>query len=228
MPRRDQHTQPESEFLEKVIQVSRVSKKTKGGNQIGFSTLVVVGDKKGRVGVAVGKAPDVLSSIKKGVRKAKKRFVRVPLKNGTIPFAIEHKHGAGRVYLKPAPKGSGIIAGGAVRAVVEAAGVTDVVGKILGSNNQINTVYATYDALREIRRLVKVKQITIKSSSDSESKAEVKQAAKPAVQKKDANASQPSKKASVKAASADTKKKQATKTTTNKKNAGTKATSTKG
>lgn len=153
----------EKEFFEKVVQVSRVSKKTKGGNNISFTSLVVVGDKNGRVGVALGKAPDVLSSIKKGVRKAKKSLIRVPIKNGSIPFATEAKHKAARVYLKPAPKGSGIIAGGAVRAVVEAAGITDIVGKILGSNNQMNNVYATHQALEEIRRIVKVKDINIPS-----------------------------------------------------------------
>jgi small subunit ribosomal protein S5 len=158
------YARPEKEFNEKVVQVNRVSKKTKGGNQIGFSVLMVVGDKKGRVGVALGKAPDVLSSIKKGVRKAKKQMIRVPLRGGTIPFAIETKYGAARVYLKPAPEGSGIIAGGAVRAVVEAAGVTDIVGKIMGSSNQANNVYATFKALQEIRRLVKVKDIKLEKT----------------------------------------------------------------
>jgi small subunit ribosomal protein S5 len=153
--------QEPKEFIEKIVQVNRVSKKTKGGNQIGFTVLVVVGDRKGKVGVALGKAPDVLSSIKKGIRKAKKNLITVPLHKNTIPFRIETKHGAAKVMLKPAPRGSGIIAGGAVRAVVEAAGVTDIVGKILGSNNQANNVYATFKALDEIRRLVKVKNIKL-------------------------------------------------------------------
>lgn len=153
--------QEPKEFDEKVVQVNRVSKKTKGGNQMGFSVLTVVGDKKGRVGVALGKAPDVLSSIQKGVRKAKKRLIRVPLKGTTIPFAIHIKYGAARIMLKPAPKGSGIIAGGAMRSVVEAAGITDIVGKILGSNNKANNVYATFKALDHIRTLVKVKGINL-------------------------------------------------------------------
>lgn len=147
----------EKEFSEKVVQISRVSKKTKGGNQISFSALLVVGDKKGKVGVSLGKAPDVLSAIKKGVRQAKKNMIKVPLHNGTIPFAIQYKRGAAKIYLKPAPNGSGVIAGGAVRAVVEAAGVTDVVGKILGTNNQLNNVYTAFHALKEISRLVKLK-----------------------------------------------------------------------
>jgi small subunit ribosomal protein S5 len=164
------------EFLEKVVQINRVSKKTKGGNQIGFSALMVVGDKKGRVGVALGKAPDVLSSIKKGVRKAQKSLIRVPIKNNTIPFRIESKHGAARVMLKPAPPGSGIIAGGAVRAVVESAGITDIVGKIMGSNNQANNVYATFKALDKIRRLTKIKNIDLKPNK-SVSKSATKKSA---------------------------------------------------
>lgn len=150
------------EFSEKIVQINRVSKKTKGGNQASFSVLIVVGDKKGRVGVALGKAPDVLSSIKKAVRKAKKHMIHVPMKQTTIPFAIETKHGAAKIMLKPAPKGSGIIAGGAVRAVVEAAGIQDIVGKSLGSTNQANNVYATFKALREVERLVDLKQIELK------------------------------------------------------------------
>jgi len=152
---------PQSDFAEKVVKISRVSKKTKGGNQIGFSALIVVGDKKGKVGVALGKAPDVISSIKKGVRKAKKRMIRVPVKGTSIPFSVTTKFGAAKILLKPAPKGSGIIAGGAVRAVVEAAGISDIVGKILGSNNKANNVYATFKALTEIRRLVRVKNIKL-------------------------------------------------------------------
>jgi small subunit ribosomal protein S5 len=164
MPARNNQTKPVvKEFSEKIVRISRVSKKTKGGNQASFSVLVVVGDKKGRVGVALGKAPDVLSSIKKAVRKAKKGLITVPMKKTTIPFVIESKHGAAKIILKPAPAGSGIIAGGAIRAVVEAAGVGDVVGKILGSNNKANNVYATFKALREIERLVNIKKIELKS-----------------------------------------------------------------
>lgn len=163
--RQDNRRSEPSEFQEKIVQINRVSKKTKGGNQASFSVLVVVGDKKGRVGVALGKAPDVLSSIKKAVRKAKKHMITVPMKKTTIPFAIDTKFGAAKVMLKPAPAGSGIIAGGAVRAVVEAAGIADVVGKTLGSKNQANNVYATFKALKEIERLVTVKHIEIKKDT---------------------------------------------------------------
>jgi small subunit ribosomal protein S5 len=158
----DRRPRTPSEFEEKIVQVNRVSKKTKGGNQIGFAVLVVVGDKKGRVGVALGKAPDVLSSIKKGVRKAKKLFITVPIRNETIPFRIEIKFGAARVLLKPAPKGSGIIAGGAVRDVLEVAGIKNVVGKILGSNNQGNNAYATIEALKRLQLLCQIKGIETK------------------------------------------------------------------
>src|SRR5579859_463429 len=110
------------EFDEKVVQVSRVSKKTKGGNKMGFSVLMVVGDKKGRVGVGLGKATDVLSAIKKGVKKAKRKLITVPMNGTTIPFPIELKRGSAKIMLKPAPQGSGIIAGGPIRSVVDAAG----------------------------------------------------------------------------------------------------------
>lgn len=168
MATRMQQTPEVKEFSEKVVQVSRVSKKTKGGNQISFSVLMVVGDRKGRVGVALGKAPDVLSSIKKGVRRAKKNMIQVPLRGTTIPFSVQTKYGAAKILLKPAPKGSGIIAGGAIRAVVEAAGVSDIVGKILGSSNKASNVYATFQALDDIRRLAKIKGIKLTTAAELE------------------------------------------------------------
>ena len=143
----------EGEFEEKVVQVNRVSKKTKGGNKIGFSVLVVVGDRKGRVGVGLGKAPDVLSAIRKGVRRGRKKLIQIPMVNQTIPYPIRVKRGAAEVLLKPAPAGTGVIAGGAVRAVVEAAGIKDIVSKILGSDNQASNVYATLKALKQLERL---------------------------------------------------------------------------
>jgi len=140
-----------SEFDEKIVQVNRVSKKTKGGNKIGFSVLAVVGDKKGRVGVGLGGAPDVSSAVRKAVSYAKKHLFTVPMKDKTIPHEIHVKLGAARVLLKPAPAGTGVIAGGAVRAVVEAAGIRDIVSKILGSKNQASNVYATMEALRHLK-----------------------------------------------------------------------------
>lgn len=140
----------EKEFAEDIVQVNRVSKKTKGGNKIGFSVLAVVGDKKGKVGVGLGKAPDVAASIKKAVTIAKKHLIAVPIVNGTIPFGTSVKLGAARVMLKPAPQGSGIIAGGAVRSVVAAAGIHNISSKVLGSDNQASNVYATIEALKRI------------------------------------------------------------------------------
>jgi small subunit ribosomal protein S5 len=139
------------EFEEKVVQVNRVSKKTTGGNKIGFSVLVVVGDKRGRVGVGLGKAPDVTSAVRKGVAYAKKHLITVPMVKTTIPHEIRVKMGAAKVLLKPAPAGTGIRAGGAVRAVVEAAGIKDIVSKILGTDNKASNVYATFLALKKLR-----------------------------------------------------------------------------
>lgn len=145
------------EFEEKVVQVNRVSKKTKGGNKIGFSVLVVVGDKKGRVGVGLGGAPDVSSAIRKGIAYAKKHLLIVPMRGRTIPYEVRMKRGAALVMLKPAPAGTGVVAGGAVRAVVEAAGIKDIVSKILGSKNQASNVYATMEALKMLREIHKRK-----------------------------------------------------------------------
>lgn len=141
----------EKEFSEKVVQVNRVSKKTKGGNKIGFSVLVVVGDKNGRVGVGLGKAKEVSLSVAKAVQYAKKHLITVPLKGRTIPHDIRIKRGAAIVLLKPAPLGSGVIAGGAVRAVVEAAGIRDISSKVLGTGNQASNVYACLEALSRLK-----------------------------------------------------------------------------
>ena len=141
------------EFTEKVVQVNRVSKKTKGGNKFGFSVVVVVGDRKGRVGVGLGQAPDVQSGVRKAVVYAKKHLITVPLNGTTIPHSIRVKLGAAEVLLKPAPVGSGVIAGGAVRAVVGAAGIKDISSKVLGTKNQASNVYATLDAVRMLRPL---------------------------------------------------------------------------
>lgn len=146
----DQHRVP-SEFDEKVVQVNRVSKKTKGGNKIGFSVLIVVGDKKGKVGVGLGGAPDVSSAVKKAVVYAKKHMIVVPMHKTTIPHEVRVKRGAAMILIKPAPPGTGVIAGGAVRSVMEAAGVKDVVSKILGSKNQASNVYATMEALKKLK-----------------------------------------------------------------------------
>lgn len=146
------YNQEAKEFDEKVISVNRVSKKTKGGNQMRFSALVVVGDKKGRVGVGLGKSKDVASAIRKSVSHAKKHLINVPLVNGSIPHDITIKRGAAKVLLKPAPEGSGVIAGGAVRAVVEAAGIRNISSKVLGTKNQASNIYATLQALNSLQK----------------------------------------------------------------------------
>lgn len=153
------------EFEEKVVEVNRVSKKTKGGNRISFSALLVVGDRKGRVGIALGKAPDTVSAIRKGARRARKRLLSVPMRGTTIPFATKVKYGAAQVLLKPAPPGTGVIAGGSVRAVLEAAGVRDVVAKILGSSNKVTNVYATFEAFKLMQRIVSKKDATVQDSN---------------------------------------------------------------
>ena len=166
MYKRGERRQPE--FEEKVIRVSRVSKKTKGGDQMGFSVLMVVGDKKGKVGVGLGKAHDVISAIRKGVKQARKKMVEIPIDGTTLPFAVEGKFGAGHVQLRPATKGSGVIAGGPVRAVVEAAGIKDISAKILGSDNQATSVHATFAALKEATKIIKVRGIKIKQETVKE------------------------------------------------------------
>lgn len=145
------HNTQRSEFEEKIVQIRRVSKKTKGGNTIGFSVLVVVGDKKGKVGCGLESAPSVAAAIKKAVAYAKKHQVTVPMKNTTIPHEVLIKRGAARLFMKPAPSGSGVIAGGAVRAVFEAVGIRDVVAKMIGSRNQIANVYAAIEALSRLK-----------------------------------------------------------------------------
>ena len=142
-----------SEFDETVIQIKRISKKTKGGNQIRFSALVVVGDRQGKVGVALSKAPDVRNAIRKSFSAAKRKMIKVPLVGTTIPFSVHEKFSAAKILLKPAPPGSGIIAGGPMRVVLEAAGIRDASGKILGTKNKASNVYATLEALKTVARM---------------------------------------------------------------------------
>ena len=158
MDKRYNRRKEPKEFDEKGIRISRVSKKTKGGNQASFTALIVIGDRKGRVGVALGKAKDVLSAIKKGVRKAKKQLITIPLVDGrTGAHDVNIKYGAARLMIKPAPLGTGVIAGGSVRSVLELAGVKDVVAKTLGTNNKLTNVSATFNALKLMKKTVDTK-----------------------------------------------------------------------
>ncbi|KYO63914.1 MULTISPECIES: 30S ribosomal protein S5 [Thermovenabulum] len=151
------------EFVEKVVTIKRVSKVTKGGKNFRFAALVVVGNKNGKVGVGTGKALEIPDAIRKGIENAKKNMIDVPVINGTIPHEVIGESGAGKVLIKPAVEGTGVIAGGPVRAVLELAGIRNVVSKSLGSNNAKNMVDSAMDALKQLKRPEDVARLRGKS-----------------------------------------------------------------
>ena len=152
MPRNNYNPKREKpEFEQKMVDLARVTRVTKGGKQMNFRALMVIGDKKGKVGYGVAKGKDVTLAISKAVEQAKKKLEKITLHNGTIPHRIEEKYKAARILLKPAPQGTGVKAGGPMRIVLDMAGVENIIGKMMGSKNKINNVKCTYNALLKLK-----------------------------------------------------------------------------
>lgn len=159
----NQETKVESTFVDHVVNVRRVTKVTKGGKRFTFSALVVSGDQKGKVGIALGKSREVSSAIAKATNRARKNLITVPMRGDTLPYNATGRHGSSSVIVRSASKGTGLIAGGAVRMVMEAVGIKDVLTKSLGSSNRLNVIKATLNALAQLRSLGHVAKLRGKS-----------------------------------------------------------------
>ncbi|MFC4652940.1 30S ribosomal protein S5 [Lactococcus nasutitermitis] len=164
--RKNRREEVKSEFEERVVAINRVTKVVKGGRRLRFAALVVVGDRNGRVGFGTGKAQEVPEAIRKAIEAAKKNLITVPMVGTTLPHEALGQFGGGKILLKPAVEGAGVAAGGAVRAVLELAGVADVTSKSLGSNTPVNVVRATVDGLKQLKRVEEVAALRGKSVSD--------------------------------------------------------------
>ncbi len=184
--RRDRKPREAKEFEESIIQIDRVTRVTKGGRQLRFRVSVVIGDQKGRVGYGIGKSAEVMSGVQKAIAEAKRNLVTVPIFEDTIPHAVSYKFKASKVFLLPAPEGKGVIAGGAVRKVLELAGIKNVLSKMHGSRNKLNSVYATMECLKALqnRAPIENKAEETPEAKTDEPKAEKKAPAKKAAPKK--------------------------------------------
>ena len=187
--RRDRKPREPKEFEESIIQIDRVTRVTKGGRQLRFRVSVVIGDQKGRVGFGIGKSAEVMSGVQKAIAEAKRNLVTVPIFEDTIPHAVSYKFKASKVFLLPAPEGKGVIAGGAVRKVLELAGIKNVLSKMHGSRNKLNSVYATMECLKALQNRApietKSEDEADKAEAKAEKKAPTKKAASPAKTKKE-------------------------------------------
>ncbi len=163
MAQREKKEQKESPFIDHVVSVRRVTKVTKGGKRFAFAAFVVTGDRQGNVGAALGKSREVSQAITKATNRARKKMIQVPLRGSTLPYDTLGKHGASKVVVRPASKGTGNIAGGAVRAVLDAVGVVDVLTKSIGSSNGINAAKATLNALSQLRSVDRIAHLRGKS-----------------------------------------------------------------
>ncbi|MDI3496337.1 MAG: small subunit ribosomal protein [Patescibacteria group bacterium] len=171
-PRRN--NEPRDEFEQRILEVARVTRVMAGGKRMNFRACVAIGDKKGSVGVGLGKGADVTIAINKAVNKAKKTLIKVPIVKDTIPHEIYNKLGAAKIMLKPAQQGRGVISGGVIRAIVDLAGIKNITSKTLGTNNKVNNARCTIDALSKLRKVEVVKEKAVAEKSESEKKEEKK------------------------------------------------------